>query len=234
MADSTRFRLPLAHVCARSTAALFVATLAVSDVHARGAALETVALVQAPGIGVGGMVINDHRAYLLFEDGTATRSSGMPPDALDPVAASRDDPKNWGRWSIDAGTLRIAWNDGKASNFSKWWRAKPARSGDRLEGVYRSIGGGGNTALGGATMVAAWPSLEFERDGSYVSGHGAGASYPGLATSSRSGDAGRYAIDGYTITLTGADGKAQRTTFFFYPDGPDGVGIGNRVLSRRT
>jgi hypothetical protein len=95
------------------------------------------------------------------------------------------------------------------------------------------IGGGGNTALGGATMIAAWSNIRFERDGTDPLAQGAGGSAPGVVTSSTSADAARYKIEGHRIVLTGGTGQRQATTFFLFPDSDGAIGIGNRVYSRR-
>lgn len=204
-----------------------------SAVPTHNPALEAVALVQTTGMGVGGQITVQHRGILLFVDGTASRALEGAPVAPAPADVDNGDPRDHGRWRVDDGVLGVVWGDGESRQYRTWWRARPAPAGFRMEGNFRAIGGGGNIALGGDVMITAWSTLEFASDGTFRAGSGAGATTPGIATGGRRDSAGRYEIDGHTITMIGADGERTVATFFLFPDSDDALGIGRRVYSRR-
>ena len=47
-----------------------------------------------------------------------------------------------------------------------------------------------------------------------------------MAVGAPRGAAGRYRIDGWTITFTYPDGRTEQGLFFRYPDSEDVIGVG--------
>lgn len=188
--------------------------------------------------GVGGMAVLTYEAYVLLPDGTLTSDLSFYPRSAADLARWRTiKSKAWGRWTQAAGNeLSINWDDPKRkpSQWKKWFVVKPGAKGMTLSGAYRSMGGGGNSALGGTSTIAAWSNMEFAADGTVTTGGGAGSytSGPGgtsVATSSkRAPQRVSYEIDGFAITL---DGK--KSWFFRYPDSDNAIGIGDSTFSKR-
>ncbi len=205
--------------------------LGAADVSAQAPAIETVAIVRSTRAGVGGAPLLTERAFVLYRDGRVTRALGAA--AAEPPAGrpTADRANDWGRWQLVGGALQIRWNDGDQSRYAKWYRGRPGRAGESLSGVYRNLRGGGSAAGTGSVVVAA-ARLQFSADGTYSADTQVGATAPGIGGAARGGGQGRYRIDGYTITLTGADGRAVRSLFYVFPDGPAMIGIGSRIYRR--
>jgi len=157
---------------------------------------------------------------VLFADG---RYSADAASALTPQ------PRFDGRWQRDGSAYAFSPDSGKAFTVPAKLRARSAPQGG-LQGSYRSLGGVG--AVGqGVPVVAAAKTLQFDRDGSWHSDSAAGATTPGLATSNRSAVAGRYRLDGHSITLTHADGRSETRLFYVFPDSDRVIGIGAGVYT---
>ncbi len=198
------------------------------------AALEGVYLNQSTGFGVGGMMTIEFDAYAVFKDGSITSDIT--------VLGGQSDARNskkWGRWQRAGNGFSVTWNSGKTSNLSgsTFYKTFPANAGETLSGMYRSVGGGGNTALGGNTMVVDASNLTFFPDGRFEASSAKGGSAPGVATSARSASSGTYRLDGHTIEMRYGDGRVVKTGFYFYPakglKETKAIGIGNRDYSKR-
>ncbi|MBC8138365.1 MAG: hypothetical protein H8F28_21005, partial [Fibrella sp.] len=94
-----------------------------------------------------------------------------------------------------------------------------AKPGERLTGFYSSISGGGNTALGGSTMVVVTDDITFLPNGRFKAGRFAGGMSDQVTATSESATDGTYVLDGYTLTLKYRDGRVERKAFAFMEKG---------------
>lgn len=205
--------------------------------------LEGLYMIQRYGFGVGGAVTSYYAPYLLLKDGTVTGDLDYVPAGGAGMDLWRSrKPAAWGRWARRGPAIEVTWNDPrrKPETWQKWFHGRPGEPGLALNGHYRSIGGGGNTAFGGDVMVAAWKEMVFSPDGTVVSGGGSGGFSGGggtgvsVSTSSRQARReSRYRIDGYQIEFAYPDGQRERKWFYLYPDGNSVLGIGDSVLTAR-
>jgi hypothetical protein len=218
-------------------AAAILASCLWGPVNAANPGFDKVIISQEYTLGVGGMMIVEFRPYLLFKDGDILRNPREAPADLDIGRSRAERPKSWGRYQIVGGKIQAQWGDGKSQSIDKWWVARPAKNGARLSGLYRSISGGGNTALGGSAMVVSSNQIQFNADGSFSDERFGGGSSSSSGVSVTAGakqrGGGSYRLDGYTIELKTTDGRAQRLLFFFFPDSEDAVGVGSQVLSKK-
>lgn len=186
--------------------------------------------------GVGGMVYPVYEPYIFLRDGSITDDLKYHPSSDADVSRWRTlQPRKWGKWTKNGSALAITWNDAKRKpeTWDKWFVARPWPQGMTLSGLFTSIGGGGNTALGGSTIVAAWNNYRFSPDGTVTNGRGAGGSSPGVAVSSKKADQqARYKVDKYAIDFDYADGRRERKWFFVFPDSTDVIGVGDSVVIR--
>lgn len=195
--------------------------------------LEGVYMEQTTGFGVGGMMTFEFDAYAVFKDGTITSNI----NTLSGQQSARNS-KDWGRWSRAGNGFAVQWGNGKSSQLSgsTFYRTFPAQSGETLQGTYRSIGGGGNTALGGGVMTVDARSITFSPNGQFNTAQTQGGSAPGVVASSSSKNSGTYRLDGHVIEMRYADGRVVRSGFYFFPNKgrktDSTIGIGNRHYSR--
>jgi hypothetical protein len=157
---------------------------------------------------------------------------------LDVAKSKQTESKEWGTWKIKGKTLSIQWNDGKSNSWDdNWFKAFAAKKGDSLNGNYKSLSIGGNTAIGGDVMTAAFNNIVFLPNGQFSQEKGAGASTSNIATSSQNSANGTYQLNNYTIEFRYGDGKVVRKMFYFYPDEgektDETVGIGNSSFVKR-
>jgi hypothetical protein len=195
------------------------------------------------GFGVGGMMTSNYEPYVFLQDGTVTDDLDFYPTSnVDMQTWRTRRPRAWGRWTKNSAAIAITWNDArrKPERWDKWFNAKPGPPGFTLNGFYRSIGGGGNTALGGDVIVAAWKNVEFSADGTVTSGGGSGGTSggggTGVGVTASSRDVrqrARYHIEEYAIELEYTAGRKEVRWFYRYPDGDDVVGIGNGTYVKK-
>lgn len=205
--------------------------------------LEGVYLHLTYTMGVGGAVYPTHKAHVFLKDGSVTNDLGyFPGSSADVAEWRRRKPRAWGRWSKSGDTISIRWDDArkKPETWTKWFVARAGAGDFRLDGRYQSMGGGGNTALGGDTMTVAWNGYEFRPDGGMTTGGGAAVSSGGSGTgvsvvgSSRRGPrSGRYRIDGYAIEFEFEGGETSRAWFYLYPDSDRVIGIGEGIYTMK-
>ncbi len=100
---------------------------------------------------------------------------------------------------------------------STFYRTFAASPGETLSGTYRSVGGGGNTSLGGDVMVVDARSITFDSAGRFESASTKGGSGPNSVTGATSQNAGSYRLNGHTIEMRYADGRSVTTGFYFFP-----------------
>lgn len=94
-----------------------------------------------------------------------------------------------------------------------------------------TIGGGGNTAMGGNTMIVISNNINFNDKGQFTMKKVAGGSNTDFdvstSTYSNSNSAGTYKLNGYSIEMRYNNGQVVRKLFYFYPDSRDAFGIGD-------
>jgi hypothetical protein len=198
---------------------------------------------------VGGGIYPVYEPYILFKDGVITNDlSYYPKSNSDLDAWRKRKPREWGRWSKTGSGLSIQWDDPKRKPdvWNKWFVAQPGVRGASLMGRYQSISGGGNTAIGGDMMIAAWSNFQFSRDGGFTAGGGSGASSGGggtgvsVSTSSKKPtQEGRYSVQDFSITFDYGGGRRETQWFYRYPKSDQGdkgdrvIGVGSKTLTIR-
>lgn len=176
--------------------------------------------------GVGGMMIQDFEPVVLFKDGTYYEVEGPAIEDIDLAERRRAKPQYWGRWSRTAAGFSFIDDKGKPSQeklqdgrFYKAFSAEAA--GNKLAAPYYRLSGGGNTAMGGSSMVVAQTDLTFLPNGSFSrKGFGGGSDsgqYTGgsVVAYGKNASVGRYEIKNHTITMTQPDGSTKREFFAF-------------------
>jgi hypothetical protein len=167
--------------------------------------------------GYGGAVYPDYRPVVLFKDGTMCRCLDLPVSDIDPSVLIKTRPDDVARWKKSAKGYEFQWPDSSEPETLETGGERPVAypKGQVLDGYWSRIGGGGNTALGGDVSVMTSNGYRFYKDGTFGTQNVAGGSAPGVATSSKSADGGKYSIgaDGL-LTLTYKNGKTERTTLF--------------------
>jgi hypothetical protein len=197
-------------------------------------ALDAVYINQTTSFGVGGMMTFDYDAYAVFNDGTICRDIETIATGRTGKTASR-----CGQWTRAGNGFSARWLDGKTSTLggSTFYKTFPASAGDHLNGKYMSIGGGGNTALGGTAMVVVAKTYLFSADGSFQLASSSGGSNTGVAVSSSKSETGRYVLDRHVIELRFNDGNVLRTGFYFFPASGKkthkSIGIGGSTYTLR-
>jgi hypothetical protein len=186
--------------------------------------------------GLGGAVYPVYDPYILFKDGTIYSE----PDSLDLAASKRNDPKKWGVWRPEGGLLKITWNAKPDKYKREEWKkdsyknVSPAKKGETISGSFKTMSGGGNTALGGDVMVVSSNTITFNDQGQFTLAKIGGGSSSTVSSYYKGQDAGTYTPDGYTIELRFNGGKTERKFFYFYPDDRKYFGIGTSVYVPRT
>lgn len=203
--------------------------------------IEGIFMVLEYQMGVGGGFYPTYEPYVAFKDGRLLTDASLFPllESGDAKAASKA-ANAWGTWKINGGALTLQKPNGKTEIIDgkkeKWYRGRPGGPQQKLTGRYRSVGGGGNTALGGTDMIFTSSAIEFMPDGSFTQGNVTGGSgeHAGVRTTTRSQQSARgtYKIDGYILELRFEDGHVQRSLFYIYPDSDNAIGIGSRQFSR--
>jgi hypothetical protein len=184
---------------------------AVSSTAARAAlGVLTVGFDTKTGMGYGGMLTFNPVPVVLFRNGDALRDMKGLRYSGGLVAHRAAHPDQWTKWRRTGPAIELLKKDGwKKITYTK--TMGPLPKGYALDGNYRSQSGAGTMAIGGGAAVVAWSNMAFSRAGEFATSGGAGASAGGTVTSSRKEmTQGRYAINGYTLTLSFADGRAEQ------------------------
>jgi hypothetical protein len=188
--------------------------------------------------GMGGGIYPVYNAYILLKDASIYKHPITSPAYLDVVTSKISEPKKWGTWKINGTQIITYWPTEKPRDQNETWEKKsyyntlPAKQGELLEGSYKTLTGGGNTALGGDVMVVASANITFNKQGKFTLAKSAGVSSSVSVwenTNSKSGESGTYTLDEYSIVLNYNNGKIERRFFFFYPDSKNHFGIGQSV-----
>jgi hypothetical protein len=188
--------------------------------------------------GMGGAIYPVYNAYILLKDGSIYKHPITSPAYLDVAASKISEPKKWGAWKQNGTTIITYWPTEIPRDQNSTWEKKsyyntlPAKQGEHIEGSFKTLTGGGNTALGGDVLVVASANITFNQQGKFTLAKSAGVS-SGSETwensNSKSGEAGTYTLDEYSIVLNYNNGKTERRFFFFYPDSRKHFGIGQSV-----
>jgi hypothetical protein len=190
--------------------------------------VERVVVVTESGSGVGGMPIYVYTPYLLLRGGVAIRRPQSALDQIDIQSLRSSSPNSVGGWQAEGSELVLSFPGMRQPRRVKrnaFYVAIPAKAGEGLSGEYRTVGGGGNSALGGGLSIISSRSFRFFSDGRFERVNLAGASASGdprIAGRSGSADTGRYRLDGHTISLIDTSGRTQRA-FFAFGANPDGT-----------
>ncbi|WP_407529194.1 hypothetical protein [Methylobacterium oryzisoli] len=215
---------------------------------ANWAQVEGVYFRATTGVGVGGMVTIDFEPLILLRDGSTYEIDDAALEDVDLAAERQAKPRRFGRWTRSGDDFVLTGTSGKPLSYrlqdGSFFKAFPAGAGETLSRGYRRLSGGGNSAMGGDVMIAVSSRYDFRPDGSYGRGGSVGATNSGATTGvgsalsrRRAPEGGRYALDRYTLTLTGADGRVRRLFFAFGsqkdPPQPDRdmIFIGDSVFS---
>jgi hypothetical protein len=187
--------------------------------------IEAVVLHRGHGMGYGGAITVAYRARVLYADGRYTTDAK---EALGPR------PRTDGRWQWQGGAYLLQPDKpgAKPERIEPKMKARPAARGATLQGEYRSLSGVGATGMN-VPVVAAARALRFAKDGTLTTQVSASAATGDVAATGHRGAAARYALDGWTIMMSGSDGRADTRLFYFFPDGDDVIGVGGSTLSRR-
>lgn len=199
--------------------------------------IETVGFDTKTGMGYGGMLTFNPEPVVLFRNGEALRDTeglNYPGGLTAHKSANSDD---WTKWRSSGGAIEILKGDGwKKITYTKTMNRLP--KGFALQGTYRSTSGTGSLAIGGGDAVIAWSDMSFDGQGGFATGGGAGASSSsGAGSVVTSGKAaseyGRYAIDGYTLTLNYADGRSEKRMIVTEAADPKAIWIDGTGYTRR-
>jgi hypothetical protein len=199
--------------------------------------IQTVGFDTKTGVGFGGMLTFNPVPIVLFRNGDALRDvKGLNADGG--LSAHRSaNPDQWTKWRRNGAGIEIMKKDGwKKITYTATMDRLP--NGYTLQGSYSSTSGTGNLAVGGGDAVIAWSTMSFDRQGGFSSGGGAGASSSSdggsVVTSGKApNEYGRYAINGYTLTLNYADGRVERRMIVTEAAKPSAIWLDGTGYTRR-
>ncbi|PST81931.1 hypothetical protein C7T94_17210 [Pedobacter yulinensis] len=171
---------------------------------------------ESPGYRPDGQTFMTMNHYTLYQDGSIYKSylTGRSPAGLVPAASKRAEPGNWGSWDEQENGMLINWPEAtyKTETWKrgKYYKVLPGSRNDRLTGKYVLLTG----QLSKRHSI--WQSvhlLEFNANGSLLAeAGGIGASKGKIQTF-----AGRYTIDGYSITFRLTNNQTETFSFYFMP-----------------
>ncbi|MEO7717593.1 MAG: hypothetical protein ABIY70_15450 [Capsulimonas sp.] len=174
--------------------------------------MEGVFIYQTMEGGVGGYMYVAYEPLLALKDGTYYEDLDVPPADFNVAAARRLRPKAWGRWRRVGGAYQTYSEKGGWEK--EHWIRSGAGTGLKLSGYYSHLGGGGDTAYGGSTVISYVNEFTFHSNGRFEGGGSSGLSSPNITVGSeRKSPGGTYQIDGYTITMRFNDGHVERRSF---------------------
>ena len=199
--------------------------------------LERVVFDLSYSYGVGGAVYPKYAPLYLFKDGGACRCADLAPGDVELAQLRRTRPEDVGTWTRAGADYAVTYADGERDTLDASIGPPALIPNGRLAGRFGSIGGGGNTALGGNTIVIASKDYEFRPDGTfYQESFGGGGNSFVYAGASRS-TLGRWRLDGATLSLTYPDGTRLRTSVYWSAKGdlvngvPDAIWIGGKAYT---
>ena len=157
----------------------------------------------------------------MFKDGSIFSKPFGNPYTLDIAGSKRKQPKAWGQWREQGGTLKVTWPNKKTAEWKTWFRCRAAAPGLRLAGKFQSA-----DSFGGA-VVANFNTIAFNREGQFSLTTLKGGNTAWLPVYSSSNRAGRYEFDGYTVRLEMNDGSREEFAFCLYPKDDEHFAIGS-------
>lgn len=172
---------------------------------------------------------------LLLDDGWAYTGLRVTPADLDVKASRQHEPAQWHRWRKKGGEYQIQ-HQGTWQNMPGI-AARPARSGEKLNGAYSHAAMYGNIYTTAHTFKS---TLYFKHDGTMSRGSsmrgGTTAMNTGTFSANVASDAEdnrpvKYRLDGYTLIREHADGKTTRSLAFFWGDGQEHLNIDGTTYS---
>jgi hypothetical protein len=199
----------------------FATSAAAANATKLAAEIEGFGFDSCTRVGYGGMVMYVPCPVVLFKDGTAlTDVEGL--DHPQGIAAHRAaKPDKWTQWRRQGERVQLMKSKGWDNiTYTAVYSTLPRTF--RLDGRYHSMGGGGNTAMGGGQAVAAWSDYLFRPDGSVQRGGGAAASSTGAGVdvtvgSNAASRRGRYRIEGLILAIDYDDGSQERRVIIADP-----------------
>ena len=194
--------------------------------------------------GVGGGIYPSYEPYLMLADGSVYDGPSVSPYRFDVAKSKQLEPRKWGTWKAVGKTIVISWPNkekekDKTDTWEKnWFWAKPAANGEKIQGSYKTISGGGNTAFGGNVMIVSASNITFNKNGQFTMVSTSGGSNSGDFGVSSSAyahkdGAGTYILNGYSLELRFNNGQVKRQSFYFYPDSKETMGIGTSAYVPR-
>ena len=207
----------------------------------KAADIEGIYINLESAFGVGGFVTQEYNPYLLLKDKSIYKRVHIDPLQLDVQQSKLLEPDQWGTWSRSGNKIIVNWNSGKPSTWSTFHKTLPATNDTKLNGYYRTIGGGGNVAFGGDVITFSQDGITFFENGKYVRGKSSGAMAesdgPYGSHSSKTNSSGTYSVSGNRIILKENNGATTELAFYFFPDknkqrSNSAIGIGNNVYSK--
>ncbi|MBC8140402.1 MAG: hypothetical protein H7Y38_03060 [Armatimonadetes bacterium] len=169
--------------------------------------------------GAGGMLIMQPVPMVMLNDGTFFNDFDVPLSDFDVAAARIARPTAWDKWRKRGGVLEEQYGKSPWEKVDWYGPLPAAKPNEKLNGFYSSLSGGGNTALGGGTMIVVTNDITFLPDGRFKAGRfvGAMSSEGGAQTTvqNQKNTDGTYTLSGYTMTLKYNDGRVERKAFAF-------------------
>ena len=160
----------------------------------------------------------------------------VSPYDLDAARSREDEALKWGTWKINGKTIKVEFPKRSKYKTESWgenegfWTV-PAKHNEKMTGQFKTIGGGGNTAMGGSAMIVASNNIRFNDKGQFsmagVSGGSNSEAGVSVSTYADKNGAGSYTLDGYSIELKFNNGEIRRQLFYFFPDSHDAFNIGS-------
>jgi hypothetical protein len=182
--------------------------------------------------------------YLLLADGSIRKGwpKDVPLEDFDAAASQHAEPQVWGTYKArvtpgEGGFYDVVWQDGASEKLSLSF-VLLAKSDERLNGYFYSIGTATAGVPGSATFADGWRGILFKPDGRFQTSQGGGADYDSstatVTTSQRESAQGRYRLAGSVLELRYDDGRGVRQQFAFSSAAKDWIYLnGQRLLLRK-
>lgn len=203
--------------------------------------VQRVALMLDYETGYGGYVYPVYNPYVFFRDGTVIKNPKVAIESLDKKARDKSQGR-WGKWRNAGNKVQIIWDgvgrNGKPQTSEKDWKSPEAYSagrGETLNGSWSSMSGGGNIAFGGNFGSFSLKNFTFRSDGRFTTEKTGGASDTNMTVYSKNDSAGKYSLNGYTLTLHFNNGKTTQLFFCYLGKDRDVFNIaGNNYTSAKS
>jgi hypothetical protein len=164
------------------------------------------------------MPIYTYMPYVLLRGGAAIRNPRTALEQIDVQSMRSSSPNSVGTWQMQGGELVLSFpgmQQPRRVKPNRFYTAIPARPGENLTGRYRTVSGGGNSAMGGSFSVLSTREYLFFPDGRFERDTNTGVSGAGVAGRASGAGEGRYRLNGYTASFTTANGQTQNAFFVF-------------------